>query len=173
MSELRRQSLRLKPTSGPQGRLRPQWVNAWPHGAASWSVAFPASHLASALLRLQPMDRTQADRETTLHAPQSGSAWIGGVARAVALEQFPLVSLRRGRAGAHQRYRHFADASSRTGGLRIAAKWWVPGPRKTGETRGTPAPPGLACGEDIFLARDPGHPRWEEQVKACRAMERT
>src|SRR5881398_1685078 len=30
------------------------------------------------------------------------------------------------------------------GGLRIAAEWWVPGPRKTGETRGTPAPPGLA-----------------------------
>src|SRR5947208_6157771 len=72
------------------------------------------------------MDRTQADRETTLHAPQSGSAWIGGVARAVALEQFPLLSLRRGRAGAHQRYGHFADASSRAGGLRIAAEWWCP-----------------------------------------------
>jgi len=28
LSELRRQSLRLKPTSGPQGRLRPRWVNA-------------------------------------------------------------------------------------------------------------------------------------------------
>src|SRR5947209_19796716 len=25
------------------------------------------------------LDRTQADRETTLHAPQSGSTWIGGV----------------------------------------------------------------------------------------------
>src|SRR2546429_6781946 len=83
------------------------------------------------------MDRTQADRETTLHAPQSGSAWIGGIARAVALEQFPLVSLRRGRAGAHQRYRHFADASSRAGGLRIAAKWWVPGPRQNRENPGT------------------------------------
>src|SRR5438445_11142512 len=102
------------------------------------------------------MDRTQADRETTLHAPQSGSAWIGGVARAVALEQFPLVSLRRCRAGAHQRYRHFADASSCAGGLRIAAERWVPGPRKTGETRDTPAPRSLTWGDGTFRACDPG-----------------
>src|SRR2546427_5797085 len=41
------------------------------------------------------LDRTQADRETTLHAPQSGSAWIGGSARAVAWSSFRCISAER------------------------------------------------------------------------------
>ena len=110
-----------------------------PHGAASWSVARPASHLASALLRLQRMGRTQADRETRLHAPQSGSAWIGGIARAVALEQFPLVSLRRGRP---VRMNDTDILRMRVGGLRIAADC------------------GAAVGSQVSQnRRDPGHPR--------------
>ena len=64
----------------------------------------------------------------------------------------------------------------RVGGLRIPADCGAAVGSQVSQNRrdpGHPAPPGLACGEDIFLARDPGHPRWEEQVKACRAMERT
>ena len=118
------------------------------------------------------LDRTQADRETTLHAPQSGSAWIGGSARAVAWSSFRCISAeRQGRcASTIQTFCRCEFARRRS-----EDRCQVVGPRSS-QNRGdpgTPAPPGLACGEDIFLARDPGHPRWEEQVKACRAMERT
>jgi len=144
-----------------------------PRGAASWSVAVP-HHIWQArfydfnlwterkrIEKLRYMHRNPVQRGLVESPEQwrwSSFRWyLCGEAGPVRINDTDIL---------HMRVRA-------RGGLRIAAEWWVPGPRKTGETRGTPAPPGLACGEDIFLARDPGHPRWEEQVKACRAMERT
>jgi REP element-mobilizing transposase RayT len=48
-------------------------------------------------------------RETALHPSQSGRAWIGVIARPLAMEQFPLVPLRRSRPSANQRHGHHGD----------------------------------------------------------------
>ena len=47
-----------------------------------------ATGLAKAILRLQRVDRAQASGEATLHASQSGEAWVGDRTRAVAVESF-------------------------------------------------------------------------------------
>ena len=70
------------------------------------------AYLAETLLRLQCLEWSQACRETALHAPQPGEAWPGGVPGTLALEQFPRLCLRRGRAGQGQRVASPQDEDS-------------------------------------------------------------
>jgi hypothetical protein len=62
------------------------------HKECSGSVA--AACMAGSLLRLQRLDRAQANRETALHASQSGKTQTGAGTAAVAVEQFSGLSLR-------------------------------------------------------------------------------
>ncbi len=61
-----------------------------------------AEDLAETFLRFQRVDGTETHREAPLHTPQPSAAGIGGKTRAVEVEQFPRLSLRRNRTGAHK-----------------------------------------------------------------------
>ena len=65
--------------------------------------------LAGTVLRFQRLDGEEANRKTALHPPQSGGTRIGGLARTMALEQFPLVFVRRSRPSPNQRHGHSGD----------------------------------------------------------------
>ncbi len=61
-----------------------------------------STHLAAAILRLQRLDGTQADRKAALHASQSGQARISSRTGAVALEQLPILFIWRTRDRSRQ-----------------------------------------------------------------------
>src|SRR5258706_15459211 len=64
------------------------------------------------------MDRTQAHRETALHAPQSGDGRFGGVTGTVALEQLPHLFSPRGRSSKSQRVGSSQDEDATSGRVR-------------------------------------------------------
>jgi hypothetical protein len=57
-------------------------------------------NLAETILRFQCVERTEANRESKVHASESREARLGGATRTVALEQFSGIPLRGDRAGA-------------------------------------------------------------------------
>ena len=73
-----------------------------------WLGAGSDAGVATTVLRFQSLDGTQAHREAALHASQPSEARIGSIAGTVAVEQFSILSVRRERIGAHQRYRPHA-----------------------------------------------------------------
>jgi len=63
----------------------------------------PSGFLAGTLLRLQRLDNEEASGKAEVHASQSRETATGGVARAMAMEQLPVLFARRGRSGAGER----------------------------------------------------------------------
>ena len=104
--------------------------NGCPPGCSSRN----RTHMAGAVLRLQRLDRTQTNSEAALYASESGEAGIGGIARAMGVEQFSLLYARRGGTGAGVRYGYFDYACSTN---RKLSSGLGPRSRNTGETWGT------------------------------------
>src|ERR1017187_10646670 len=107
----------------------------------------------------------QAHRKTPLHAPKSGTARIGGVAGALALEQLPRLFPWRSRASQGQRLGNPHDEGSSAGRVRdsIAAGRAV-GPFSKTMRNGAPpvvSLPAIHCLRGIPGA-DVGHPPWKK-----------
>src|ERR1700693_3210298 len=81
------------------------------------------------VLRFQCLDGEEANREASLHSPQPGSAGTGGLAGTVAVEQFPLVFLRRTGPSPNPRYGYFGNDNSPTRGMiesLVIERWGAP-----------------------------------------------
>src|SRR5207249_10738360 len=134
-------SIRLKPTSGPQGRLRPRWINAcrtaqsgglWHVPHHIWQARFYDFNVWTERKRIEKlryMHRNPVQRGLVESPEQwrwSSFRWyLCGEAGPVRINDTDILQMR----------------------VRAWAAF-------------TPAPAGIACGagKDIFPARDPGHP---------------
>ena len=64
----------------------------------SVGIAAASDLLAASLLRFQRLQPQEEDRKAAIHASQSGEAWAGGIAGAMAVEQLSILSVWRKRA---------------------------------------------------------------------------
>src|ERR1700730_329199 len=69
-------------------------ANAQAERGAALAYAGGRSVMATAILRLQRLERRQADREVTLHTPKSVEARSGAESRGLGVEQFSSLCFR-------------------------------------------------------------------------------
>src|SRR5258706_12971331 len=91
------------------------------------------------------MDRTQAHRETALHAPQSGDGRFGGVTGTVALEQLPHLFSPRGRSSKSQRVGSSQDEDAASGRVRTGSQAADCPASHFSKTARSGAPPAISC----------------------------